>query len=55
MIGELLKINISITHLYISDNGFNDRDAIFLAEGIEQNDRMVTLDISHNEFSEEGG
>ncbi|XP_074653207.1 uncharacterized protein LOC141907456 [Tubulanus polymorphus] len=54
LIGEIIAINTTIRNLDISGNKFTDSDVIHIAGPLKKS-RLRSLNISYNEFREEGG
>uniref|UniRef100_T1IH37 Uncharacterized protein n=1 Tax=Strigamia maritima TaxID=126957 RepID=T1IH37_STRMM len=56
LIGELLYNNPThLKRLNIANNKFQDSDATHIAYGLDGNDRLISIDLSHNEFGVQAG
>jgi len=54
LLGEALKINSTLTELYLSYTEISDQSATGLAEALKTNSTLLELHLSHNEIGDQG-
>jgi len=54
-LAPLVSVNSTLVHLSLRGNGFNDKASEPVGELIRGSFHIKYLDLSHNEFGEEGG
>lgn len=55
VIGEVLKVNKSLTELVLSRNNIGDKGAKAIGEALKVNPSLTRIDLSHNEIGDDGG
>ena len=53
-LGELLKVNNSLQELYMKGNIIGDDGMSSVADGLQHNNTLTKLDVSHCKFSVKG-